>query len=69
MSQNHERSFTIRLPVELVDQIDMRCHINFRSRNKEILALLTYAIDNLVGDHRPTAQEKQPSDPEQTTEE
>lgn len=47
-----DKSFTIRLPEELVDQIDMRCEINFRSRNREIQALLTFAIDALTSDHK-----------------
>lgn len=64
-----EKSFTIRLPEELVDSIDMRCHINFRSRNKEILALLTYALDNLAKEHKPTAQETRLSDQTRTIEE
>lgn len=47
-----EKSFTIRLPIDLVDQIDTRCQFNLRSRTKEIHALLAYAIDNIVDDHR-----------------
>lgn len=45
-----EKSFTIRLPVDLVDQIDMRTQINFRSRTKEIQALLIFALDSLAAD-------------------
>ena len=51
-----EKSFTIRLPIELVDQIDTRCQFNLRSRTKEIHALLVVAIDSLVADHKATAK-------------
>lgn len=51
MSQR-EKSFTIRLPEDLVDQIDMRCVVNYRSRTKEIQALLTHAIDSVTTDHK-----------------
>lgn len=53
-----EKSFTIRLPIELVDQIDTRCEFNLRSRTKEIHALLVFAIDNLVAEHRSAASTK-----------
>ncbi len=51
-----EKSFTIRLPIDLVDQIDTRCQFNLRSRTKEIHALLVVAIDTLVADHKSTAR-------------
>ncbi len=50
-----DKSFTIRLPEDLVDQIDMRCEINHRSRTKEIHALGEYALDHLVQDHKAAA--------------
>lgn len=45
-----EKSFTIRLPIDLVDKLDMRTQLNLRSRTKEIQALLVYALDNLAED-------------------
>lgn len=45
-----EKSFTVRLPIDLVDRIDGRTMINFRSRTKEIQALLIYALDSLAED-------------------
>ena len=45
-----EKSFTIRLPIEMVDQLDMRTQINFRSRTKEIQSLLSFALDTLAQD-------------------
>lgn len=45
-----EKSFTIRLPVGLVDQLDMRTQVNLRSRTKEIQTLLVYALDNINED-------------------
>lgn len=66
---NRDKSFTIRLPEELCDQIDMRCAINYRSRNKEIQALLVHAIDALAQDHAPvTSEQKRKSDQTQTSE-
>ena len=62
-----EKSFTIRLPIELVDQIDTRCQFNLRSRTKEIHALLVFAIDAIVDDHRAASvksAETSPSDPQ-----
>lgn len=47
-----EKSFTIRLPVDLVDQLDMRTQINYRSRTKEIQALLIFALDTLTQEAR-----------------
>lgn len=47
-----EKSFTIRLPVDLIDQIDVRRSVNHRSRTKEIQTLIEYAIDSLVQDHK-----------------
>lgn len=63
-----EKSFTIRLPEELVDQIDMRCHTTLRSRNREVLALLTFAFDTLAREHQPTAEENRSFDQVQTSE-
>lgn len=62
-----EKSFTIRLPEDLVDQIDMRCHINYRSRTKEIQALLVFAIDTIVAEHGATSAETPKSDQSQKT--
>lgn len=45
-----EKSFTIRLPVELVDRLDERTMVNLRSRTKEIHALLNFALDKLAED-------------------
>lgn len=45
-----EKSFTVRLPIDLVDRLDQRTMINLRSRTKEIQALLTFALDRLVED-------------------
>lgn len=39
------KAFTVRLPRQLVDQIDARAKINRRKRNPEILVLLEKAID------------------------
>lgn len=62
---SRDKSFTIRLPEELCDQIDMRCAINFRSRNREIQALLVHAIDSLAKDHAP--EQRHSSDQTQTS--
>lgn len=45
-----EKSFTVRLPIDLVDQLDARTLVNYRSRTKEIQALLIFALDNLAED-------------------
>lgn len=45
-----EKSFTVRLPVDLVDRLDERTMVNLRSRTKEIQALLTFALDKLAED-------------------
>ena len=45
-----EKSFTIRLPIDIVDKLDMRTQINLRSRTKEIQALLVYALDSIAED-------------------
>lgn len=45
-----EKSFTVRLPIDLVDRLDQRTMINLRSRTKEIQALLTFALDQLAQD-------------------
>lgn len=45
-----EKSFTIRLPIDLVDKLDMRTQVNLRSRTKEIQSLLIYALDNIAED-------------------
>lgn len=65
-----EKSFTIRLPVELVDQLDMRTQVNFRSRTKEIQALLIFALDTLAQDAKDSrAAAKMPNDQTQIPEE
>lgn len=65
-----EKSFTIRLPVDLVDQLDMRTQINYRSRTKEIQALLIFALDTLAQDARDSrASAKLSSDQTQSLEE
>lgn len=45
-----EKSFTVRLPIDLVDRLDERTMVNLRSRTKEIQALLTFALDKLAED-------------------
>lgn len=45
-----EKSFTVRLPIDLVDRLDARTLVNYRSRTKEIQALLIFALDNLAED-------------------
>lgn len=45
-----EKSFTIRLPIDLVDKLDMRTQLNFRSRTKEIQSLLIFALDAIADD-------------------
>lgn len=42
------KAFTVRLPRDLVDQIDARARVNKRRRNAEIHLLLERAIDHLV---------------------
>ena len=42
------RAFTVRLPRDLVDQIDSRAAVSRRSRNAELLVLLESAIDASV---------------------
>lgn len=42
------KAFTIRVPRELVDQIDARAKLNKRKRNAEINVLLETAIDRMV---------------------
>lgn len=42
------RAFTIRVPAQLVDQIDARAKLNHRKRNGEINILLEKAIDSSV---------------------
>ena len=44
MPLKDEISFTIRLPIEITDQIDARREISLRSRNKEIQALIVAAL-------------------------
>ncbi len=65
-----EKSFTIRLPIDLVDQLDMRTQINYRSRTKEIQALLIFALDTLAQDAKDSrASAGLSSDQKQTPEE
>lgn len=62
-----EKSFTVRLPIDLVDRLDQRTMINLRSRTKEIQALLTFALDRLVEDAIEARQAgKTQSDPQQS---
>jgi predicted transcriptional regulator len=42
------KAFTVRLPKDLVDQIDARALVNKRRRNAEIHWLLERAIDKSV---------------------
>lgn len=42
------KAFTIRVPRDLVDQIDARAKLNRRKRNAEINVLLEAAIDASV---------------------
>lgn len=42
------KAFTLRIPTDLADQIQARALVNHRDRNKEIHALLEYAIDSSV---------------------
>lgn len=42
------KAFTIRVPRDLVDQIDARAKLNRRKRNAEINVLLEAAIDTSV---------------------
>jgi predicted transcriptional regulator len=42
------KAFTVRVPRELVDQIDARAKFNHRKRNGEINVLLEMAIDASV---------------------
>ena len=42
------KAFTIRVPRDLVDQIDARARLNHRKRNAEINVLLEIAIDTSV---------------------
>lgn len=42
------KAFTIRVPRDLVDQIDARAKMNRRKRNAEINVLLEDAIDRSV---------------------
>lgn len=42
------KAFTLRIPAELADQIQARAVVNHRDRNKEIHALLEFAIDSSV---------------------
>lgn len=46
--QDDLKAFTIRVPRELVDQIDARAKLNRRKRNAEINVLLEDAIDATV---------------------
>jgi len=65
-----EKSFTIRLPIDLVDQLDMRTQINYRSRTKEIQSLLIFALDNLAQEAKESrAEAKLSPDQKQTPEE
>ena len=62
-----EKSFTVRLPIDLVDRLDQRTMINLRSRTKEIQALLTFALDQLAEDAIAARQVgKTPSDQPQS---
>lgn len=40
--------FSIRIPRQLLNQIEQRASVNRRSRNSEILCLLEHAIDQGV---------------------
>jgi len=47
-SKEEFSAFTLRIPVALKSQIEARCKVQHRTRNAEIIHLLTKAIDDSV---------------------
>lgn len=47
-SENGKRTFSLRLPHEMADQIDARAQISRRTRNTEIVYMLEAYLDLLV---------------------
>lgn len=45
-----DKSFTIKVPVELLDQIEARRYLARRSRNKEVINLIEIALNFLSQD-------------------
>jgi len=41
-------AFTLRIPKQLKEQIELRAKIQHRTRNAEIVHMLTHAIDSAV---------------------
>lgn len=47
-SENDRATFSLRLPIQLAHQIDARAKVNNRTRNAEVVTLLTQGLDICV---------------------